>query len=180
MVLAPNNRMDNFVKISFKRVYIGNSISIELPISLKINELYNYIKPYIEQTYNTTRDFYILEAGTTEKETAPPIDLTQDKKLFNVYSKKNTAFYIKIKIYEQPENVIPDINNINEITDNNINNDNDNDNEIQEYNGCHICMNENIIEMVYLSCNHFCCINCFNILRRNTICLCPFCRSVIP
>lgn len=88
-------RTEIYYSVYFKKVYGSDSIIIELPENIKINELYNFIKPFIELKYNITDNFHIIEAGTEHAENALPISLNEDIKFFERYSKKHAAFYIK-------------------------------------------------------------------------------------
>lgn len=81
-----------YYSVNFKLIYSETTISIDLPENIKMVDLHQYIKPYIERTYNIS-DFNILPAGTPKGERAKPIAI-EDVKLFQRYPKYFTAFYI--------------------------------------------------------------------------------------
>lgn len=138
-----------YYSIYFKLIYSSTSISIDLPEHIKINELRDYIKPRIEQTYRGVSNFNILPAGTTLREKAEPICLDEDVELFARFPKYFTAFYIA------------------PVETRNI--------DVSE---CGICIsNIDIYDMYALSCGHAFCRSCIDTCRRTGHYNCPFCRE---
>jgi len=146
------------ISVNFKLVYSEITISIHLPEDIKIIDLHEYIKPYIERTYHIN-EFNISEAGTSRKENADPIELVEDMKLFQKYSKQFTSFYIS-KI--EPQN--------RELRDNSIS-------TTQE---CNICVSITSSQNMFrMNCGHSCCATCIYLWRTRGSNTCPFCRRII-
>lgn len=152
------NQSQMFIRVNFKLVYSEITISINLPENIKIIDLPDYIKPYIERTYNIN-EFHISEAGTPKKESADPIEL-EDVKLFERYPKNFTSFYISKIRATAAQNQVPVI--------------------LASTQECNICTSD--IEpqnMFRMNCNHSCCMTCIYAWRIRGFNTCPFCRQII-
>ena len=139
-----------FYSVYFKLIYSETSVSIDLPEHIKINELRDYIKPHIEETYHGLSNFHILPTGTGLREQAPPILLDEDVELFARFPKYFTAFYISPILPAAPA---------------------------QE---CEICMTAvEPLHMISMRCGHTCCDNCIYVWRSRGHNTCPFCRASV-
>lgn len=139
-----------YYSVYFKLIYSTTSISIDLPEHIKINELRDYIKPRIEETYRGVSNFHILPAGTKLREKAPPICLDEDVELFARFPKYFTAFYIA------------------PIETHNFDAE------------CGICISNVLSQNMHvLRCGHEFCRNCIDVWRRAGHDTCPFCRASV-
>jgi hypothetical protein len=86
---------ETIYNIYFKKVYSHMGIQIEIPGSIMMTELNDFIKPIIFRTYGLN-NYVIIEAGKPLGENDMPIDETEEITFHDkYYLNKSIGFYVR-------------------------------------------------------------------------------------